>query len=84
MANPARSLVIPPGPKTEIRRLCVNSAKGFVWSMNCDSGLDPKNSRIEAINGFGLMSMLILSECCSHIAIRSRIVRSNLLRPILI
>ncbi len=32
------------GPRADIRRLCVSSASGFVWSMNWLRGLEPKNS----------------------------------------
>ena len=38
----------PPGPRAERRRLCVSSASGLVWSMNCESWLRPKKSRMTA------------------------------------
>ena len=47
-SKPARSRVRPPGPSAETRRLCVISDSGLVWSMNCDSWLEPKNSLIAA------------------------------------
>ena len=50
-ANPARSLIKPPGPNADILLLCVNSASGFVWSINCDNCDEPKNSLIAAFNG---------------------------------
>ena len=38
--------------------LVVNSASGFVWSMNCESWLPPKNSFIAATTGRMLISWL--------------------------
>ena len=52
MAIPAVSRLTPPGPIDVIRRLCVISAKGFVWSMYWERGLDPKNSRKAPFKGF--------------------------------
>jgi hypothetical protein len=37
------------------RRLCVISDSGLVWSMNCDSWLEPKNSLIAALIGLALI-----------------------------
>ena len=48
---PALSRDNPPGPRAERRRLLVNSANGFVLSMNCDNCDDEKNSLIEAVRG---------------------------------
>ena len=31
------------------------SESGLVWSMNCESWLEPKNSRMEAMTGLALM-----------------------------
>src|ERR1019366_10629163 len=50
-SNPARSRDRPPGPRAERRRLWVISESGLVWSMNWESWLDPKNSRMAAITG---------------------------------
>src|SRR5436190_1279867 len=44
-----------PGPSAETRRLCVISDKGLVWSMNCDSCEEPKNSLIAAEIGLALI-----------------------------
>ena len=40
-----------PGPERKDGVLCVSSASGFVWSMNWDSGEEPKNSLIAATTG---------------------------------
>jgi len=45
-SKPARSRDRPPGPRADRRRLCVISASGLVWSMNCESWLVPKNELI--------------------------------------
>ena len=71
IAKPALSRVIPPGPSTDNRLLCVNSASGFVWSINWESGLDPKNSLIDDTRGFGLTKTFTLKYFCSQIPIRS-------------
>ena len=44
-----------PGPSAESRRLCVTDESGFVWSMNWESWLEPKNSLITAETGFELI-----------------------------
>ena len=36
--------------------MCVSPATGLVWSMNCESWLEPKNSLMEATIGRMLMS----------------------------
>ena len=68
-ANPALSLCKPPGPKAEIRLLWVNSARGLIWSMNCDNWDEPKNSFNEATNGlvFNKFNGVKVSESCKVI-----------------
>src|SRR2546427_6666253 len=53
--RPPRSTLFPYTTLFRSRRLCVISESGFVWSMNCDSWLEPKNSLIAAEMGFALM-----------------------------
>ena len=42
-------------PEADLRRLCVPSESGLVWSMNCASREDPKNSPTAAAARFALM-----------------------------
>ncbi len=61
-SNPALSLVRPPGPSADRRRLCVISDKGLVWSinwLNCD---DPKNSRTAAAAGLAAVKPGVLAS----------------------
>ena len=43
----------------------MTSESGFVWSMNCDSCEDPKNSLIEAMTGFELIRSCGIAESMS-------------------
>ena len=60
------------GPSAESRRLCVSSASGLVWSMNCESCEPPKNSFIAATTGRMLISALGVAWSGSVIVMRSR------------
>ena len=82
-AKPARSLIKPPGPNAEIRLLCVNSANGLIWSMNCDNCELPKNSFNEATKGFvfNKFNGVNVSESCK--VILSLTILSILERPTL-
>ena len=60
----------------------MSSASGFVWSMNCDSWLPPKNSFIAATTGRMLMRAFGVALSISWIVIRSRTTRSIRRRPI--
>src|SRR3989454_460235 len=75
-----RSRVRPPGPRADTRRLCVISESGFVWSMNCDSWLEPKNSLIAAEMGFALMrscGMRFSDSACDRRSFTARSTRTK-------
>ena len=59
----------------------VSSASGFVWSMNCESWLPPKNSFIAATTGRMLMRAFGVALSISWIVMRSRTTRSMRSRP---
>ena len=62
--------------------MCVTSESGFVWSMNCDSCEDPKNSLIAAMTGLELIRSCGIAESMSWWTdIFSLIARSILTRP---
>jgi len=62
--------------------LCVTSESGFVWSMNCESWDDPKNSLMTADTGFALMMSWGISVSMSCSPIFSRMARSTRTSPI--
>src|SRR5207244_3732618 len=80
-AKPAGSRVGPGGPSAERRRLCVSSASGFVWSMNCESCEEPKNSFTTADTGLALMRSCGIRFVMSEIDIRSLTARSIRVSP---
>ena len=84
LRSPARSRERPPGPSAERRRLCVSSASGLVWSMNCESWLRPKKSRMTAESAFGLISFcgVMPSVFTSNSVMRSLTRRSVRERPV--
>ena len=45
------------GPNADNLLLCVSSAIGFTWSINCDNWLLPKNSLITAVTGLMLIKV---------------------------
>ena len=60
----------------------VRPDSGFVWSMNCDSCEDPKNSLMAATTGRMLISVWGVMASTSWVVIRSRTTRSIRERPI--
>ena len=64
-----------------MRRLCVISDSGLVWSMNCDSCEEPKNSLIAAETGFALIRSCGIRFSLSACERRSRTARSTRTRP---
>src|SRR3989338_10505137 len=76
--NDARSRDTPPVPITvSLLKLSI-SDKGFVWSTIVESWLTRKNSLIEAIRGFGLISWLGDKSATAPVKLmRSLIVRSR-------
>ncbi len=69
------------GPSAERRRLCVISDSGLVWSMNCESCDEPKNSRTAAAAGFALIRSCGMTVSISTDDMRSLIARSMRRRP---
>ena len=61
--------------------MCVTSESGLVWSMNCDSCEEPKNSRTAAAAGFALIRFCGISLSISTDDIRSLMARSMRRRP---
>ena len=64
-----------------MRRLCVISESGLVWSMNCESWLEPKNSLIAAETGLALIRSCGIRFSLSACESRSRTARSTRTRP---
>ena len=63
--------------------MCVTSESGFVWSMNCESCEEPKNSLIAAMTGLELIRSRGIAESMSWWTdIFSLIARSIRTRPI--
>ena len=58
------------------------SDSGLVWSMNCDSCDEPKNSRTAAAAGLALIRSCGITVSISTELMRSRIARSMRSRPI--
>ena len=54
----------------------MSPASGFVWSMNCDSCEEPKNSLIAATTGRMLISVCGVIASTSWVVMRSRTTRS--------
>ena len=69
------------GPRAESRRLWVSSASGLVWSMNCESCEEPKNSFTTAETGLALIRSCGIRFVMSEIDIRSLTARSMRVRP---
>ena len=63
------------------RRLWVTSDSGLVWSMNCDSCDEPKNSRTAATAGLALIRSFGITVDTSTELIRSLTARSMRRRP---
>ena len=59
----------------------VSSASGFVWSMNCESCEEPKNSFTTADTGLALMRSCGMRLVMSEMDIRSFTARSIRVRP---
>ena len=59
----------------------MSPASGLVWSMNCDSCDEPKNSLIAATTGRMLISVCGVIASTSWVVMRSRTTRSMRLRP---
>ncbi len=72
----ARSRVRPPAPRADRRRRCVSPDSEFVWSMNCDSWEEPKNSFSAATTGRMLMIVCGVIVSASSVVRRSRTTRS--------
>ena len=66
----------PPAPSAESRRRCVSPESEFVWSMNCESCEEPKNSFSAATTGRMLMIVCGVIVSTSSVVIRSRTTRS--------
>ena len=71
----------PPGPKALSLRLWVTSDIGFVWSMNWESWLVPKNSFTTADTGLELIRSWGMSVSTSCRLILSLIALSMRTRP---
>ena len=72
----ARSRVRPPAPSALRRRRWVRPESELVWSRNCDSWLDPKNSFRAATTGRMLMIVCGVIVSASSVVRRSRTTRS--------
>ena len=59
----------------------MTSESGLVWSMNCESCDEPKNSRTAAAAGLALIRSCGMTVSISTEDIRSRIARSMRSRP---
>jgi hypothetical protein len=69
------------GTERRERRLCSNSAKGFTWSMNCESWEEAKNSLMTAVIGRKLMSWAGTSVSRLRVDMRSWTMRRKRARP---
>ena len=72
----ARSRVSPPAPSADSRRRWVRPDSELVWSMNCDSCEEPKNSFSAATTGRMLMIVCGVIVSASSVVRRSRTTRS--------
>ena len=59
----------------------MTSESGFVWSMNCESWDEPKNSLITAVTGLALIRSCGMSVSISCRLMRSLMARSMRTRP---
>ncbi len=78
----ARSRLKPPAPIALSRRRCESPLKVFVWSMNCESCDEPKNSLIADATGLVLTTLCGVIVSVSWVVIRSRTTRSIRYIPI--
>ena len=78
----ARSRLKPPAPIALKRRRWERPLKVLVWSMNCESCEEPKNSLIALATGLVLTTLWGVMDSSSWVVIRSRTTRSIRYMPI--